>query len=503
MTDPVLWTENLTKSFGALTANDRLSVTIEKGDIHGIIGPNGSGKTTFFNTVTGLYSPDSGQVIFDGTDITGWQPHRIAKQGLGRTFQIPAPFENMTVVDNLIAVNNGESIDQKRHQADDILSLLDIDHLTDDPASDMSGGQQKLLELARVIMLDPDCVLLDEPTAGVNPALADRVLDHIQSLNDDGMTFVVIEHDMSVMSELADVVTVFDSGTVVTEGSFEEVTDDQRVMEAYLGSDTTDNSVLESIQPADEHESEGNSPTDGSDGTPGRLVGTDIVSGYGEHQVLHEVSFRSREGVTGIFGPNGSGKSTLLKTLNGLLPVWSGKITYGGSNITHAQPKELVNRGMTTLQQDSGVFETLTVEENLRLGAYLMDDDGEIADRLASVFEVFPVLEEKRSAKANSLSGGQRMMVSFGRAMMTGADTYLLDEPSAGLAPALVDDVFEMVEQLEAQGSEVVLVEQNVREALRVVDYVYLLAQGQVQFEGTPSELQQEEQLLDVYLGVV
>ena len=515
MTDTILETDDLTKTFGALRANDGISLSVSAGTIHGIIGPNGSGKTTFFNTLTGFYEADGGRVVFDGTDITNWEPHQIAQRGLGRTFQIPAPFEDMTVRDNLLAVNTGETMDIKRERAAETLSLLDIDHLSDDDAHDMSGGQHKLLELARVLMLEPDCILLDEPTAGVNPVLADRIIDHIKSLNEDGRSFLVIEHDMPVMAELADVITVFDQGKVVTEGTFDEVTSNERVMEAYLGSESVDGSVFDHV---DSTPDSGNTTVTSetrdsntqsteavdADNQPDltrRLVGTDIVSGYGQHQVLDEVSIESRDGVTGIFGPNGSGKSTLLKALNGLLPVWSGSITYEGEEITNVSPEALVEKGITTLQQDSGVFQTLTIEENLRVGGYLVDDD--VADeRLESVYNTFPILLEKRNEKANVLSGGQRMMLSFGRAMMTGADTYLLDEPSAGLAPTLVEDVFDMVEQLDRAGSEVLLVEQNVREALRIVDYVYLLSQGRVQFEGTPDELRQEEELLDVYLGI-
>jgi branched-chain amino acid transport system ATP-binding protein len=169
-TDTILRTEELTKTFGALRANDGISLSVPRGEIRGIIGPNGSGKTTFFNTVTGFYQPDGGSVTFDGTDITGWKPHRIARRGLGRTFQIVSPFENMTVRQNMMAVQTTDDVD-KRARADEILAFLDIDHVAENQASGMSGGQQKLLELARVLMLDPTVIMLDEPAAGVNPAL--------------------------------------------------------------------------------------------------------------------------------------------------------------------------------------------------------------------------------------------------------------------------------------------------------------------------------------------
>ena len=237
MTDPILRTENLTKKFGELTANDGIDLSVPEGEIRGIIGPNGSGKTTFFNTVTGFYEPTDGSVVLDGTDVTNWEPHEIARRGMARTFQIVSPFKNMTVRQNLLAATAPDGVD-KHARADEVLEFLEIDHIADNQARGMSGGQQKLLELGRVLMLEPACVLLDEPTAGVNPALENRLLDHIEALNDDGTTFVIVEHDMKVMRTVADTVSVFDQGRHIVEGTFEDVKADPHVREAYLGSAT-------------------------------------------------------------------------------------------------------------------------------------------------------------------------------------------------------------------------------------------------------------------------
>ncbi|MFB6122073.1 MAG: ABC transporter ATP-binding protein [Haloferacaceae archaeon] len=235
MTEPILRTDGLTKTFGNLAANDGIDLEVPRGEIRGIIGPNGSGKTTFFNTITGFYDVTGGTVTFDGTDVTGWKPHKIARRGMARTFQIVSPFKNMTVRQNLLAVT-APDVDDKRDRADEILEFLEIDHIADNQARGMSGGQQKLLELGRVLMLDPECVLLDEPTAGVNPALEKELLAHIETLNEQGTTFVIVEHDMDVMRTVVDTVSVFDQGKHIVEGSFEEVKQDTRVREAYLGS---------------------------------------------------------------------------------------------------------------------------------------------------------------------------------------------------------------------------------------------------------------------------
>lgn len=235
MTDTLLETENLTKKFGQLVANDRINLSVPRGEIRGIIGPNGSGKTTFFNTVTGFHDATEGRVIFDGEDVTNLKPHQIARRGMGRTFQIVSPFKNMTVKQNLLAVQAPPEID-KRERADEIMSFLEIDHIASNKARGMSGGQQKLLELGRVLMLDPEMILLDEPTAGVNPALEKRILSHIEELNERGQTFVIVEHDMMVMRTVVDTVSVFDQGNHIAEGTFDEVKADPHVQEAYLGS---------------------------------------------------------------------------------------------------------------------------------------------------------------------------------------------------------------------------------------------------------------------------
>ena len=233
-----------------------------------------------------------------------------------------------------------------------------------------------------------------------------------------------------------------------------------------------------------------------------RLLADDVVTGYGNHTVIQEVSVQSRPGVTCIFGPNGSGKSTLINTLNASLPLWSGSLHFGDENIQGIPAYELVEKGIVTLPQDGGLFPSLSVEENLKIGAHTIDDEEVIQRRLEETYEELPLLKDKRNAKAGSLSGGQQMILSFGRATMLDAEVYLLDEPSAGLAPSLIDDVIEMIEGLVDRGAQVILVEQNIQAALRVADYVYLLAQGELKFEGTPEDLSQKDRLLDVYLGI-
>ena len=233
-----------------------------------------------------------------------------------------------------------------------------------------------------------------------------------------------------------------------------------------------------------------------------KLVAEEIKTGYDQSQVLYGVDFETRPGVTCIFGPNGSGKSTFLNSLNGVVPTWSGSIQYDGEELTGLRPEEIVTRGIVTLPQGGGIFGSLRVEENLRVGGFTVENRNLIEERMDEILDTFPALRDKLGQNARDLSGGQQMMVSLGRAMMTGADTYLLDEPSAGVAPQLVEDTLGLITRLVERGARVVLIEQNVRAAMTLADYVYIFAEGEVQFDGPPEDLAEEEQIMNLYLGL-
>jgi branched-chain amino acid transport system ATP-binding protein len=233
----LLEVRGLRRTFGGLVAVDDLSFAVEDGEIAGLIGPNGSGKTTTFNLITGFLKPDGGEAVFDGRTITSKKPYEIATLGLGRTFQMTKPFGRLTVFENMLIPNTerGTYTQEQEEYIWSILDELDLDHVADHDADELSGGQQKLLELARVLMLDPELVLLDEPAAGVNPALMDDIIDRVKALNEGGATFLVVEHDMAVIDELCERVIVMDNGRKIASGTFDEVRTDEQVREAYLG----------------------------------------------------------------------------------------------------------------------------------------------------------------------------------------------------------------------------------------------------------------------------
>lgn len=245
--------EDVHKHFGGFHAVDGSSLHIKEGSITGLIGPNGAGKTTLFNVVAGVLKPTSGKVFMQGEDITGLPPHELFHKGLLRTFQIAHEFSSMTVRENLMMVPPGQSGEtlwntwvgrasirreeqELREKADGVLEFLTIDHLADEKAGNLSGGQKKLLELGRTMMVDAKVVFLDEVGAGVNRTLLNTIGDAILRLNQErGYTFCMIEHDMDFIGRLCDPVIVMAEGRVLAEGTIDEIKANEQVIEAYLG----------------------------------------------------------------------------------------------------------------------------------------------------------------------------------------------------------------------------------------------------------------------------
>ena len=252
--DVPLHVTDLKKTFGGVVAVDGASFAVERGTITGLIGPNGAGKSTTFNLITGVHAPDSGRVVFDGQEITGLKPNQVANRGLVRTFQIARELSEMTVLENMLLAFEGQQgeslwrsvapvarkavIDEERELLERVwqtLELFEIDHLAHEEAGTLSGGQRKLLELARALLTEPEMLLLDEPMAGVNPSLEVKLIERIHDLREEGYTFLLVEHDMDVIMENCEHVIVMHQGAVLSEGTPEEIQADERVIEAYLG----------------------------------------------------------------------------------------------------------------------------------------------------------------------------------------------------------------------------------------------------------------------------
>jgi neutral amino acid transport system ATP-binding protein len=240
----LLSTEDLSRSFGGITAVDSCSIGVEEGSITGLIGPNGSGKTTLFNLITSVYKPDTGDVYLREQRITGMPANRLCRQGLSRTFQITRLFWDLSVLENMIVPVRQVGFrsllgpGMHRHEEERAMELLErvgLDHLKDEPARKLSFGQQKLLEFTAILMAAPELVLLDEPAGGVNPTMIRFIMELIRSLNREGVTFLVVEHNMGVVMELCDHILVLDQGKKIAEGPPEIIQSDPVVLDAYLG----------------------------------------------------------------------------------------------------------------------------------------------------------------------------------------------------------------------------------------------------------------------------
>ena len=252
---PPLRVENLRKEFGGITAVDGASFEVADESLTGLIGPNGAGKSTTFNCITGIHEPTAGEIQFNGEDIAGLAPNVVADRGLVRTFQIARELAEMTVLENLMLApqrQQGETLyrsvlptfrdgvieeeTELREAVWESLEFFEIDHLAEEQAGNLSGGQRKLLEMARALMTDPDMLLLDEPFAGVNPTLETKLLDRINQLRaEEGLTFLLVEHDMDIIMEHCDPVIVMHQGQVLAEGSPEAIRNNERVVDAYFG----------------------------------------------------------------------------------------------------------------------------------------------------------------------------------------------------------------------------------------------------------------------------
>ncbi len=249
--DPILVVDDVRKSFGGLVAVDVAHLEVQRGLITALIGPNGAGKTTLFNVLSGFDQPDTGRWTFNGDEISGQSAHTVARNGMVRTFQLTKALTKMTVIENMKLGATGQSgerffnaliprawRDQEsdvERRADDLLTRFELDTKREDYAGELSGGQRKLLEMARALMAQPELIMLDEPMAGVNPALTQSLLGHIQDLRDEGMSIIFVEHDMDVVMDISDWIVCMAEGRVIAEGPPDTMASNPAVIDAYLG----------------------------------------------------------------------------------------------------------------------------------------------------------------------------------------------------------------------------------------------------------------------------
>jgi ABC-type branched-subunit amino acid transport system ATPase component len=505
----------VSKSYGGVQALSECDLSVPTGSISGLIGPNGSGKTTLFNIITGHARANRGEVRFAGKPITNSSPDRVFSLGIGRTFQLTRIFARLTVLENmLVATQRSESwlrgvlrlagSASERRRARELLEFVGLARLEAEPAGTLSYGQRKLLELASLLVADPAVLLLDEPAGGVNPTLINELAARIRELNAAGKTFLVVEHNMEFVMSLCDRVTVLDQGRTLVSGAPSEVRSDARVLDAYLGT--------EGVEEGEEDRSGAAPAAVRDEGTRPRAVAvTDaapllrvegVVAGYGGGDILKDVSIEVPEGgITCIVGPNGAGKSTLLATISGLLRPRRGQISFRGEPLAGLTPREILARGVSLVPQAHSLFPQMTVQENVEMGAFTIRDSALVAQRLAAVAELFPIVAQRAREKAGSLSGGQQRLVEFARCLMLDPQLIILDEPSMGLDPHTRGLVFETITLMNRQGATILLVEQNARAGLRMSTHGVVLENGRVRLAGSGHEVLEHPEIGALYLG--
>jgi len=493
-------------SFGGIRALHDVSLLVSELEIVGIIGPNGAGKTTLFDVISGFRRPGAGRVRFRGHDVTNLPAHDRAAAGMARAFQNVGLIRGATVRTNLLAAEHlgarysatagilglpATWAEERRlsDRAQTLAEMLGISGLLDREVDGLPYGMMKHVELAAVLATDPDLVLLDEPTSGMGPAetaaFAATLLELRRTFQ---LTILMIEHHVPFVSAVCDHVYCLNFGETLAAGRPEEVQNHPEVIRAYLGDEAP--SWLLGAE---------------ADRDPLVLVEDLVVRyGTGHHRsapVLRNLSFQILDGERLVLlGVNGAGKTTTVATLAGLLHPEQGSIVFDGQDITALSAAERVALGITLVPEGRQVFPGLTVDQNLRLGAWMhRQEPGAAAEGRDRVMRVFPQLAPRGGQLAGTLSGGEQQMLAIGRALMARPRLLLIDEASLGLSPAITQAVFTMIDQINAQGVTVVLVEQGTA-ALGHADRAMILERGQLVHQGTGAETDHAS-LRERYLG--
>jgi ABC-type branched-subunit amino acid transport system ATPase component/ABC-type branched-subunit amino acid transport system permease subunit len=489
-----LTAHGLSMQFGGVRAVGDLHFSAPPASVTSLIGPNGAGKTTALNMLGGFYAPTAGAFALGAQALAGRSALAIARAGVARTYQTSQLFGSLSVQDNVVlAMHRGRlgpllgaarlTAPALRARAAPLLGFCGYAGRVDVPAADLPHVDRRLVEIARALAADPDALLLDEPAAGLSREDKQRLAALLRRIADAGVTVLLVEHDMTLVMGISDQVVVLDAGERIAAGTPAAVQADPAVQAAYLGE------PLET------------SPRAASDQERPEMLGVGaLVTGYGAGPVLHGIDLQVRRGeVVALLGANGAGKSTLMKALAGLHRPVQGGIHLEGRDLVPLQAEQIVALGVVLVPEGRQVFPELSVLDNIRLGAFLQP--GEREARVEEQLQRFPRLRERLHQRAGLLSGGEQQMLAIARALMSKPRILLLDEPSLGLAPKVIAELFAALDGLRRDGMTLLLVDQMAGLALALADRAYVIEDGRIVAQGTAAQIAADPALAQAYLG--
>ena len=492
--------------FGGLQALGDVDLQVREGEIVGLIGPNGAGKTTLLECISGFQPVASGRITYREHDLLALSPGARAGLGIGRTLQNVRLFPYLSIVDNLrVALHRHMNLGPLSHafllpsarseekvileEAERLVELMGMQAYADKFASELSYGTLRLLELACMLALRPQMLLLDEPASGISQKETEALGPLLRRIKEQtGATILMIEHDMPLIMGLADWIYCLDAGQNLADGLTEDIQANPAVVEAYLGTPNEQRKVAARVK-----------ETVGEDTEAEMLLEVDGIDVfYDRVQVLYGVDVHVRRGErVALLGTNGAGKSTVLKAASRLIPLAAGTIRWKGEDVKDVPAEQLVRRGLGQVPGGRGLFPTLTVAENLRMGGYIYTDQKKVDAEVDRVVEYFPWIRDRLSQQAGTLSGGELQQLATGRALMARPELLMIDELSLGLAPVVIERLMEAVQRLyEDEGLTVVIVEQQASFALGYTDRAYFMEKGEVRYEGDSAGLADRPDLL-------
>ena len=483
--DSVLEVQDLGKRFGGIRAVSGASFKVADRSLHALIGPNGAGKTTAFNLISGMFVPDSGRVLLEGRSIGGLSPDGATRAGIGRSFQITNLFGGLSVHENVrLAVQArdrrrfdiwaaAESLAQVNDETAQIIRAMGLEGIEAAQASTLSYGGQRLLDMSLALAVRPRLLLLDEPLAGLSAAERERIGNLIRSIA-TRLPVLLVEHDIDRVFRIADAVTVMNDGEVLVDGTVEDARGSPKVQQVYIGAGA--HALAAKVR-------------ESAAGTEVLLRLADVDTYYGKSHILHGVSFDvHRHEIVALLGRNGAGKSTLLKTIVGVTAPEQGRITLLGESLAGQTSAQITRRGVSYVPQGRGLFAGMSVAENMELGRLRRRNGAGVHWDEERIFAFFPRIRQRWRSPADYLSGGEQQMVAVARALSGDTQVLLLDEPFEGLAPAVVEELFEAFDKLRHEVS-IVIVDHHLDLALALSDRTVALERGQVTHVGPSREL--------------